>query len=241
MLSEVSFDAGLRIRALRFVKGCTHLLVGLTSALVCLCLGKAAVTKALRKACLGGGMLAGLAGSNSWLISLPLAFELTRLRIYRADFHMTFIGRHTKFNKLSCPHFDVGHAPPCFFWVCGRHGRYIWNRHRSLLLRQRQFRQAILACTSIILVQQLLGPKFISHSGVYGMHTSRGLTLSLIKVNGISKSWIATSQALSSTAWTFFFPLDFRQRGRRRARMSRRRIIQEMQLNRETLRIGTLT
>jgi glycosyltransferase involved in cell wall biosynthesis len=63
-LSEMSLDAALRIRALRFVKGCTHLLVGLTSALVCLCFGKAAFTRALRKACLGAGMLTGLVGSK---------------------------------------------------------------------------------------------------------------------------------------------------------------------------------
>ena len=64
VLSEMSLDGGLRIRALRFLKGFTHLLVGLTGALICMCLGKAAFTRALRKACLGAGMLTGLAGSK---------------------------------------------------------------------------------------------------------------------------------------------------------------------------------
>lgn len=62
VLSEMSLDPRRRIRALRFLKGSAHLLIGLASALVCACLGKAAFTRASRRACLGAGMLTGLAG-----------------------------------------------------------------------------------------------------------------------------------------------------------------------------------
>ncbi len=76
VLSEMSLDAALRIRAIRFVKGCTHLLVGLTGALVCSCLGKAAFTRALRKACLGAGMLTGLVGSKFLAYQSPAGIRI---------------------------------------------------------------------------------------------------------------------------------------------------------------------
>jgi succinoglycan biosynthesis protein ExoM len=71
VLSEMSLDAALRIRALRFLKGSAQLLVGLSSALVCTCFGKVAFTRSLRKACLGAGMLTGLAGRKFLAYQAP--------------------------------------------------------------------------------------------------------------------------------------------------------------------------
>lgn len=73
VLSELSLDARLRVRALRFLKGSAHLLIGLASAPVCMCFGKAAFTKASRKACMGAGMLTGLAGRKFLAYQSPAA------------------------------------------------------------------------------------------------------------------------------------------------------------------------
>lgn len=62
VLSEMSVNKGLRVQMKRLLKACAHMLIGGTNALLSVCFAKIAFTKALRRMCLGAGMLSGLAG-----------------------------------------------------------------------------------------------------------------------------------------------------------------------------------
>ncbi|HXX16659.1 MAG TPA: glycosyltransferase family 2 protein [Candidatus Eremiobacteraceae bacterium] len=59
---ESTLDHRLRARAMRLVKAAAHMVVGAAAVLPCLFMGKAALAHALRRVCLGLGMLTGLAG-----------------------------------------------------------------------------------------------------------------------------------------------------------------------------------
>jgi succinoglycan biosynthesis protein ExoM len=63
-LAEMSIETSLKYRALRFCKGSTHFIAGLAGAVIGLFLGRIAFAKNLRRASLGAGMLAGLAGKK---------------------------------------------------------------------------------------------------------------------------------------------------------------------------------
>jgi succinoglycan biosynthesis protein ExoM len=63
-LAEMSIETGLKFRALRFCKGSTHIVAGMAGAVISLFLGRIAFAKNLRRAFLGAGMLAGLAGKK---------------------------------------------------------------------------------------------------------------------------------------------------------------------------------
>jgi len=73
VLSEMSIDASPRTRALRLLKASVHVYVGMISALVSIFYGRAPLTKALRKSCLGAGMLAGLAGRKFLAYQSPVS------------------------------------------------------------------------------------------------------------------------------------------------------------------------
>jgi succinoglycan biosynthesis protein ExoM len=72
-LSEMSIDAGFGTRARRLLKASAHVFLGMTSALFSIFYGKAALTKALRKSCVGAGMLAGLAGRKFLAYQSPVS------------------------------------------------------------------------------------------------------------------------------------------------------------------------
>lgn len=61
-LSELSIETGPRVRLARVIKGSAHVIIGLAGTFIGAFLGKAALAKALRRAFLGAGMIAGLAG-----------------------------------------------------------------------------------------------------------------------------------------------------------------------------------
>jgi glycosyltransferase involved in cell wall biosynthesis len=63
-LAEMSIETNVRFRALRLLKGSIHVLAGLAGAMTGLFLGRIAFTRNLRRAFLGAGMLAGLAGKK---------------------------------------------------------------------------------------------------------------------------------------------------------------------------------
>src|SRR5579864_4455730 len=61
-LCESSLDGRARVRIARFAKGCVHVVGGVGLVFVSFFSGRAAVLWALRRACLGAGMLTGLFG-----------------------------------------------------------------------------------------------------------------------------------------------------------------------------------
>jgi succinoglycan biosynthesis protein ExoM len=63
-LAEMSIETSLKLRALRFCKGSVHLVAGVAGAVIGLFSGRIAFAKSLRRAFLGAGMLAGLAGKK---------------------------------------------------------------------------------------------------------------------------------------------------------------------------------
>lgn len=63
-LAEMSIETSAKYRALRFFKGSAHVITGLAGTVSGLFLGKIAFAKNLRRAFLGAGMLAGLAGKK---------------------------------------------------------------------------------------------------------------------------------------------------------------------------------
>jgi succinoglycan biosynthesis protein ExoM len=63
-LAEMSIETSSKYRALRFFKGSAHVIAGLAGTVSGLFLGRIAFAKNLRRAFLGAGMLAGLAGKK---------------------------------------------------------------------------------------------------------------------------------------------------------------------------------
>jgi succinoglycan biosynthesis protein ExoM len=63
-LAEMSVETSSKYRALRFFKGLAHVIAGLAGTVSGLFLGRIAFAKNLRRAFLGAGMLAGLAGKK---------------------------------------------------------------------------------------------------------------------------------------------------------------------------------
>jgi succinoglycan biosynthesis protein ExoM len=63
-LAEMSIETSAKYRALRFFKGSAHVLAGLAGAASGLFLGRIVFARNLRRAFLGAGMLAGLAGKK---------------------------------------------------------------------------------------------------------------------------------------------------------------------------------
>jgi succinoglycan biosynthesis protein ExoM len=63
-MAEMSIETSAKYRALRFFKGSAHVIAGLAGTVSGLFLGRIALAKNLRRAFLGVGMLAGLAGKK---------------------------------------------------------------------------------------------------------------------------------------------------------------------------------
>jgi succinoglycan biosynthesis protein ExoM len=63
-LAEMSIETSLKYRALRLFKGSAHVIAGLAGTVSGLFLGRIAFARNLRRAFLGAGMLAGLAGKK---------------------------------------------------------------------------------------------------------------------------------------------------------------------------------
>jgi GT2 family glycosyltransferase len=76
VLCEMSLDPRPQVRLLRFGKAAGHLLTGAASTPISLFRGRAAVTRSVRKTCLGAGMITGLFGHNYLAYDSPVTVPM---------------------------------------------------------------------------------------------------------------------------------------------------------------------